>query len=79
MKYLVIALFAGHGILVKEAMQHVVLYEFDHKKGYYKLFHVERIIRAWAENNNNAYVIAINACCRSVYNENEMNGSGCDL
>jgi len=73
---MVIALFAGHG-LVKDNQQHVVINEFDVRTGYYRLFNVEKVLRGYARDHNNTYVIGINACCRSIYHDAVMKGTGC--
>ena len=45
--YMVIFLFAGHGIL-KEGQQEVVINEYNRQKGFYKLFKAESKLRSWA-------------------------------
>ena len=47
MNYLVIFLFAGHG-MIKEGAQVLLYNEFDENTGYYKMFKAEETIRQWA-------------------------------
>ena len=46
--YLIIFLFAGHGIL-KDGVQHLLYNEYDTKTQFYKLFAAEKKLRAWSE------------------------------
>ena len=61
--YLVIFLFACHGVLL-EGTTHILLNEYDEKTGYYKLFPAEKKLRTYAETYPNAYILGIFACCR---------------
>ena len=61
--YLVIFLFAGHG-MIKDGSQVLLYNEFDEKTGFYKMFRAEKKIRQWAEIFPNAYLMGIYACCR---------------
>ena len=73
-KYLVILLFAGHGIL-KDGQQTLVLNEFDSGSGFYKLFKAEDTIRKLSYATSlNSYFICIFACCRELFNPNTMKG-----
>ena len=72
-QFLVILLFAGHGIL-KQGVQNIVLNEFNPKDGFYKMHAIEGVIRAWANMLQNAYFITIFACCRQTYDWNTMKG-----
>ena len=75
--YLVVCMFAGHGIL-KDGMQTLVLNEFDRKTQFYQLFKAEDLIRQVASvYSKNSYFIAIFACCRELYKA-EIH-SGCVL
>ena len=70
-KYLIIFVFAGHGIM-KDG-RHAMLYnEFDLKTRYYKMFRAEEKIRTWAELYPNSYTIGIFATSRILYNEHSM-------
>ena len=72
-QFLVILLFAGHGIL-KQGVQNIVLNEFNPKDGFYKMHAIEGVVRAWANMLQNAYFITIFACCRQTYDQNTMQG-----
>ena len=61
--YIIIFLFAGHGLL-KEGEQVIVINEYDRSNGFYKLFMAESKLRDLAERYSNAYLIGIFACCR---------------
>ena len=61
--YLVIFLFAGHGIL-KDGTQMMLYNEYDTKKKFYKMLQAEAKLRIWAEIYPNSYIIGIFACCR---------------
>ena len=71
--YLVIYLFAGHGIL-RDGMQSVLLNEYMKKDQFYRMFRAEAIIRMQASQYPNSYIIGIFACCRQLYNQNRMTG-----
>ena len=62
-KYLIVFLFAGHGIL-KDGMQALLINEYDSKNRFYGLLKAEGKLRLWAEIYPNAYIIGIFACCR---------------
>ena len=71
--YLVIFLFAGHGIL-KDGTQMMLYNEYDKRAGFYKMLQAEAKLRTWAEIYPNSYVIGIFACCRQNYNHATMTG-----
>ena len=71
--YLVVILFAGHGIL-RDGMQSLLFNEYDPKTGFYKLLKVEAKLRVWAEIYPNLYTIGIFACCRQLYDPEIMSG-----
>ena len=71
--YLVVLLFAGHGIL-KDGVQHVLLNQYDAKTQFYKLLAVEKKLRGWSEFYHNSYLISIFACCRQNYDPITMTG-----
>ena len=62
-KYLVIFLFAGHGLMV-EGQQNLLYNDFDPKEKFYKLLRAEAKLRTFAEIYPNSYIISIFACCR---------------
>ena len=62
-KYLIIFLFAGHGIL-KDGMQALLYNEYDPSTRFYKVLNAEAKLRLWSEIYPNAYIIGIFACCR---------------
>ena len=64
--YLVIFLFAGHGIL-HDGMQSVLVNEYFSRTKFYKMFRAEAIIRGYAGSYPNSYIIGIFACCRQLY------------
>ena len=72
-KYLVVWLFAGHGILTG-GMQSIVINEFDRFTKFYRTYKVESAISALAAKNPNSYMITIFACCRQLHNEKSMTG-----
>ena len=61
--YLVVLLFAGHGIL-RDGEQTLLYNEFNQRTGWYKEFRAEAKLRTWAEIFPNLYIIGIFACCR---------------
>ena len=71
--YLVVCLFACHGIL-KDGMQYVVFNEFDKKAQFYKMMKVEFLLCDFAHKYPNSYIIGIFACCRQLYNHKKMTG-----
>ena len=73
--YLVIFLFAGHGLL-KDGQQVLVVNEFDQKTSFYKFFMAENTLRNLAEVCPNAYLVGIFACCRQIYDKDQMEGKG---
>ena len=74
MNYIVILLFAGHGIL-KDGMQTLVLNEYDQKSGFYKLFKAEDTVRKLSYALNlNSYFICCFACCRELFDPDTMKG-----
>ena len=50
--------------------------EYDESTRFYKLFKAEAKLRAWASIFPNAYLITIFACCRQIYQKDEMEGKG---
>ena len=70
-KYLILFLFAGHGLL-KQGMQEMVYNEFDNNTKFYKMYKAEKKLRLYAEIYPNAYVIGIFACCRQIWDHNWM-------
>ena len=71
--YVVISVFAGHGIL-KLGTQWLVTNEFDEYDGFYKLLDVEHKMRNLSEAYTNGYIITIFACCRELYDHTFMCG-----
>ena len=71
--YLVIYLFAGHGIL-RDGMQSVLLNEYSKRDKFYKMFKAEAAIRLQGTHYPNSYIIGIFACCRQLYNQKAMTG-----
>ena len=69
--YLVIILFAGHGIL-KDGMQALLYNEYDQAAGFYKIMKAESKLRVWAEIYPNLYVIGVFACCRQLWDPETM-------
>ena len=69
--YLTIFLFAGHGIM-KNGTQCLVLNEFDENTKFYKLLPAEDKIRLFGMSFQNSYNIAVFACCRELWNHDEM-------
>ena len=51
-----------------DGRQTVLINEFDHKTGFYKMWGIEANIRLLAKNNTNAYIIGLMACCREIFN-----------
>ena len=47
-KFLIIFLFAGHGIL-KDGLQALLFNEYDEKTGFYRLLTAEAKLRLWSE------------------------------
>ena len=71
--YLVICLFAGHGVL-KAGMQALIYNEYCKRTNFYRILYAESVIRGMADRYDNAYMIAIFACCRQLYNSKRMEG-----
>ena len=65
-KFLLVCLFAGHGIL-KDGMQSMLLNEYDENTGFYRLLCAEAKLRLWSEIYPNAYILGIFACCRQIF------------
>ena len=61
--YLVIWIFAGHGI-VKDGMQNMLLNQFDSESKFYKMLAAESMVRDMANRYSNAYMLAIFSSCR---------------
>ena len=72
-KYLLIFLFAGHG-LVMDGQQVLLYNEFDPKEKFYKIMRAEQKLRAYAETYQNSYIVSIFACCRQNYDPSWMRG-----
>ena len=72
--YLVMFLFAGHG-MIKEGAQVLLYNEFDKKTGFYKMFKAEEIIRNMAAEFDNSYLMGIFACCRQIFNTDQLEGN----
>ena len=64
--FLVLYVFAGHGMNVK-GQQVLLLNEFDKASNWYKMLNVEAKIRVIAQMNPNSYQLAFFACCREIY------------
>ena len=62
-RYLIMFLFAGHG-LQKDGQQVMLYNEYDPKTRFYKLFRAELKLRIFAEIYQNSYIVGIFACCR---------------
>ena len=62
--YLVIFLFACHGF-IKEGTQHILLNEYDSRKGYYSLYGAEKKIRTFAGMFPNGYFVGMFAPTRN--------------
>ena len=73
--YLVIFLFAGHGMLY-EGRQVLLYNEFEKSTRFYKMFLAEQKLRSFAELYPNAYLIGIFACCRQLHDTNVHTGKG---
>ena len=61
--YLIIWIFAGHGI-VKDGMQSMLLNQFDSETKFYKMLAAEGMVRDLANRYPNAYMLAIFSSCR---------------
>ena len=72
-RYLVIYLFAGHGVLFK-GMQGFLLNDFDESKKFYRILGAEEKIRVLAENFGNSYHIGVFTCCRMLETAVKMSG-----
>ena len=69
--YLVVCLFAGHGVL-KDGAQALVYNEYNKKTNFYALLNAEKVVRGMANRCSNAYMICIFACCRQLYKSDKM-------
>ena len=65
-KYLVICLFATHGV-IKGGTQQIIVNEYDRRTKFYRLFPAEKNMSNLAMNLSNSYVIGVFACCRQEY------------
>ena len=54
----------------------LVMNEFDKRTSFYKLFKAENGLRTLAEVCPNAYLVGIFACCRQIYDKDQMEGKG---
>ena len=66
-KYLVICLFAGHG-MIQSGTQVLLTNEYDETKQFHKFIMAEQCMRSLACANENVYIIGLFACCRQIYN-----------
>ena len=66
-------LFAGHGG-EQEGRQCIVINEFDNKTTWYKLWRVEAMIRAMAQNFPRSYHCIFFACCREIFDTRTHSG-----
>ena len=64
--YLIICMFAGHGIL-RDGSQYLVFNQFDKQSKFYKMMNVEIFLRNCSDSYSNSYMIGIFACCREIY------------
>ena len=62
--YLVVHVFAGHGIEYSDGHQTLLTNEYDEQSKSYKRFPAEKMIRILSDHNKNSYHIGIFACCR---------------
>ena len=76
-KYLVISLFAGHG-MIKDGMQSLLINEYNELTGFYNMFEAEKWMRDIAERLTNVYVVSFFACCRQLYKEKDHKDCGLD-
>ena len=53
--------------MVLDGKQILLTNEFDKRKGFYKVIHVEGGIRALTVNHPNLYWIVVFACCRELF------------
>ena len=67
-------LFAGHG-MIKEGAQVLLYNEFDRKTGFYTMFKAEEMIRNMAAEFDNSYLMGIFACCRQIFNAEQLAGN----
>ena len=72
--FVIICLFAGHGILM-DGFQVLLVNEYNSATMYYKMFTAEKIIRHYASKYSNSYWISIFACCRQLYSAKTMKGN----
>ena len=70
-KYLIVFLFAGHGIL-RDGTQYLVYNEWNPRERFYHMFAAEGKLRQWAEIYPHAYIIGLFACCRQLYDQKKM-------
>ena len=63
---LALTCFASHGMIL-DGRQVILINEFDKRKGFYKIFGVEEIMRKLALKFSNAYLVVIFACCREIF------------
>ena len=61
--YVVVFVFAGHGIQM-DGTQYLLCNEYDPKLKFYKMYPAEKMLRHVAEKNDNVYFITFFACCR---------------
>ena len=66
--FLILYVFAGHGMNVK-GQQIVLLNEYDKPSKWYKMLHVEGKIRVLSSMFPNSYQLAFFACCREIYDK----------
>ena len=63
MKFLVVILFSGHGI-VKDNKQVILTNEFDKKRKFYRLLKAEEMVRDLSQKNPNTYIVSLFSCNR---------------
>ena len=62
-KYLLVCLWAGHG-MVKSGKQVLLTNELDKRSKFYKMIQAESMMRAIASLYDNVYIVSLFACCR---------------
>ena len=72
-KYVILALFASHGI-VESGSQCVVVPEYSSKHHWYKKWSVEETFRQFAKSYSNTYSVIVFACCRELHDPSKHCG-----
>ena len=70
-KYLIVFMFAGHGVL-RDGTQCLIYNDFNKRERFYNMLAAESKLRSWAEIYPHAYLIGIFACCRQLYSPKKM-------